>query len=390
MPRREVKTKQPGVYKRHRTTCKATTGSCGCPFVATVYSAREKKLIRKQFDRFGEAVSWRQDAAGAVRVGKLQAPTRETVQEAADALLAGMRDGSIATRSGRPYKPSAIRSYESSLRLYVLKRFGTRRLSEITRLDVQAFADQLTADGASASAVQNRLDPLRVIYRRAIRRGLVAVDPTKDLELRRPRGRRERIATPAEAAALLLALPATERPLWATAFYCGLRLGELRALRWRDVDQDAGVIRVRRAWDDEEGEIDVKSDAGERDVPMPAVLRPLLKRHRLSTGRGDDDLCFGRTAGAVFVKSTVNNRAKAAWKKAKLAGITLHEARHTCASVFIAAGANPKVIQTIMGHATIQMTFDQYGHLMPGGLGEAVAAVDAYLMRSATAGIAQA
>jgi integrase len=63
--------------------------------------------------------------------------------------------------------------------------------------------------------------------------------------------------------------------------------------------------------------------------------------------------------------------------------IGLHEARHTCASVLIASGANPKVIQKVMGHATIGMTFDQYGHLMPGGLDEAAAAANAYLARAA-------
>jgi integrase len=85
----------------------------------------------------------------------------------------------------------------------------------------------------------------------------------------------------------------------------------------------------------------------------------------------------------------VNNRAKAAWKAAneqrdgddKLKPIGLHEARHTCASTFIAANANPKAIQIIMGHATIQMTFDHYGHLFPGGLREAAAAANNYLRR---------
>ena len=62
-----------------------------------------------------------------------------------------------------------------------------------------------------------------------------------------------------------------------------------------------------------------------------------------------------------------------------LESITLHEARHTCASLLIAAGVNAKALSVIMGHATIAMTFDTYGHLMPGGLDEAAAAANAYL-----------
>lgn len=65
----------------------------------------------------------------------------------------------------------------------------------------------------------------------------------------------------------------------------------------------------------------------------------------------------------------------------RLAPITLHEARHTCASILIAAGVNAKALSVIMGHSTIAMTFDTYGHLMPGGLDEAAAAANAYLAR---------
>jgi len=92
------------------------------------------------------------------------------------------------------------------------------------------------------------------------------------------------------------------------------------------------------------------------------------------------------------VPSTVRNRVLAAWEAAnadrdpddQLEPIGLHEARHGCASILIASGANPKVIQKVMGHATIGMTFDQYGHLMPGGLEEAAAAANAYLTRAMT------
>ncbi|MDP9223038.1 MAG: site-specific integrase, partial [Actinomycetota bacterium] len=254
----------------------------------------------------------------------------------------------------------------------------------------QDLADRLTGEGLAASTVQNTLDPLRVIFRRAIRRDVVAVDPTEHLELRRPKGQRDRIATPAEAVALLRALPDFERVLWATAFYTGLRRGELRALRWGDIDLPGRVMHVRRGWDDMEGEQDGKSDAAERDVPILDPLAPELGAHKLRTGGSGDQLVFGLTEEQPFYPSTVRNRVLATWAAAnkkreaddQLEPIGLHEARHTCASVLIASGANPKVIQKVMGHATIGMTFDQYGHLMPGGLDEAAAAANAYLARA--------
>ena len=145
-----------------------------------------------------------------------------TLREAAEAFLAGARDGSIPDRSGRRYKPATLRGYERALRLRVLPVLGDARLSDIARADVQDLADRLTAEGLSASTVQNTLDPLRKIFDRAVRRDLVVVDPTEGLELRRPDGKRDRIASPAEAAALLAALPDAEHALYATAMYAGL------------------------------------------------------------------------------------------------------------------------------------------------------------------------
>jgi integrase len=366
-----------------------------------VYSKRDERKIRKTFASAAAARAWRADALVALNRGRLRAPVPMTLAEAASEFLAGAHEGSIPNRSGDRYKPATLRSYERCLRERILPVLGHQRLAEIARADVQDLADALTAHGLSASTVQNILDPLRVVFRRAINRDIVTVDPTEHLELRRPKGQRDRIAPPAEAASLLAVLPDFERTLWAMAMYAGLRAGELRALRWSDIDLPGSVIHVRRGWDGEEGEQDGKSDAAERDVPILKPLGRELAAHKLRAGGGETALVFGLAAERPFYRSTVNNHAKAAWQaenerraaEAKHGGaepatplvpIGLHESRHTCASTFIAAGSNPKVIQRIMGHATIQMTFDHYGHLFPGGLDEAAEAANAYLERAAS------
>ena len=104
--------------------------------------------------------------------------------------------------------------------------------------------------------------PLRAIYRRAIQRGDAQVNPCAGLNLPAVRGGRDRIADPAEAARLLAALPETERAVWATALYAGLGRGELRALKWENVDLATGVLRVEHGWDDREGQIATKSPLG--------------------------------------------------------------------------------------------------------------------------------
>jgi integrase len=103
--------------------------------------------------------------------------------------------------------------------------------------------------------------PLRAIFRRALARCEVAVNPTTGLELPAIEGSRNRIASPAEAAELLAAQSERDRALWATALYAGLRRGELLGLRWEDVDLNAGVIHVERSWDAKKGVVAPKPGA---------------------------------------------------------------------------------------------------------------------------------
>jgi integrase len=166
--------------------------------------------------------------------------------------------------------------------------------------------------------------------------------------------------------------------VWALAFYGGLRVGELRALRWSHVDFAAGIVRVEAAWDDVEGEQETKTEAGVRTVPLEAELRRELRAHKLATGRGGDDLVFGRTRTDAFVRSTMRARAVKAWKAAKLEPLTPHEGRHCCASYLAAAGVSPKDAQTILGHADVRTTMAVYTHAIPGWETEAAAKLGAY------------
>ena len=373
-----------GIQPRHARRCASRAGgSCSCSpsYQAQVFSPRERKVVRRTFRSLAEARAWRHDSLVALRKGRLRSPTRTTLSEAAEQWLCAAKQGLIRTRSGDPYKPSALRSYEGALQTKLLPALGQRRLSSVTRNSLQELVERLVAEGLAPSSVRNAVLPLRSIYRRALERSEVAENPTLGLSLPAVRGRRERVARPAEAQALIEALAPTDRALWATALYAGLRRGELQALSWDDVELAAGLVRVERSWDPVAGPVEPKSRAGRRRVPLCEGLRRQLVAHRLRQGRAQG-LVFGFTRERAFDPPSAIARAKAAWAKAGLAPIALHECRHTYASFMIAAGVNAKSLSTYMGHASITVTLDRYGHLLPGAEGEAALLLDSYLARA--------
>jgi hypothetical protein len=141
-----------------------------------VFSAREGRKIRRSFPTLAAAKGWRSDALGQVRRGALRAST-VTVRQAAAVWLAGARDGSVRTRSGGAYKPSALRGYEAALEARILPALGGARLADVTRPDLQVLVDRLPGEGLDPSTVRNALMPLRVVYRWALARGEVAGRP---------------------------------------------------------------------------------------------------------------------------------------------------------------------------------------------------------------------
>ena len=377
-----------GIRIRHSRSCSSREhGRCACTpsFEASAYAKRDGKKVRRTFATLTEAKRWRTAMLKRSHDGGLRAPAATTLRDAAEIWLASAERGAIRTRSGDRYKPSALRGYEQALRLRLVPPLGAHKLSEIGRADLQRLVALWQEEGLSASSIRNTVNALRAIYRSSdlLSDGSVAVNPTIGLRLPAVRGRRDRIAPPDEASRLLSVLPASDRALWATALYAGLRAGELGGLDWEHVDLGGGTIRVVRSYDPKAGFVEPKSRAGVRRVPIASVLRELMIENRLLTER-QTGLVFGRTADSPVQLTTIYGRAERSWRSAGLKPIGLHECRHTCASYFIAAGVNAKTLSTFLGHASITVTLDRYGHLFPGSEAEAAVLLDAYLARADT------
>ena len=177
----------------------------------------------------------------------------------------------------------------------------------------------------------------------------------------------------------LAALPVGERALWATAFFAGLRRGELRALRVSDVhgleEGSEAYIDVVRSWDDKEGEIAPKSSAGTRRVPLPKTLQALLVEHVARIKRERRRLHL-RSDREVAVLTELRSRdGRPSMEGRGHPSVTLHECRHGYASFLDAAGISEARADRYLGHAGTTVS-DRYRHRLRGQLTQDATALD--------------
>jgi len=159
--------------------------------------------------------------------------------------------------------------------------------------------------------------------------------------------------------------PGPWRPLIITAIFTGLRCSELRGLTWKHVDLDCRVIRVRQRADFQSRIGPPKSKAGIRDVPLAPMALNTLREWKLACPRTELDLAFPSANGRIHSTSNIH---KQCWRPLQRAlgfrlTYTFHSLRHAAASLFLEQGWSPKKVQTVMGHSSVQVTFDVYGHL---------------------------
>jgi integrase len=365
-----------GIRERHRRGCASARGSaCSCrpTWEASVWSRRDGRKIRKTFATKAAARAWRAQAESEVRRGRLRAPTGTTFAAAASDLLAGMKDGTIRRKGGDPYKATTLRSYRRSLELYLLPEFGRVRLHQITRNDIEDFLVHLQRERnpdpnvkpLDGSSLRNLVMPARVIFRQAVHRGEIAQNPCLGLELPSPGRRERRVAPPAEFRLFLEQLSTFDRALWSVVYYAGLRLGEVLAIQWGDVDLANGTITVATNWDaTERARVPVKTRSGKRRIPMTTALRDHMTEHRASID-GDSFVFAGRT-GRPIAQSTVHRRGRKASEAAGVEWTPPQAGRKTYSSHLRAAGADDKEMVAMMGHASIITTKDIYTQLLPG------------------------
>lgn len=316
-----------------------------------------------------------------------------TVKEAAEVWMKAVANG----RNGRaPAEASTLRQYRQHVDIHIVPELGAVKLSKLTGPRVGDFRDHLLATLSRALA-KKVLTSFKSIVREAQSRGLVVANVAASVSIQAKKETRhgEQVEIPEmdEIRAVLAKLDdlATQknkqhakawrryRALIATAIHTGFRASELRGLPWSSVDLKANTITVsQRA--DEDGKIGPpKSNTSRRTINVPASLVKLLREWKLECP--SRELVFPNWQGQVEALANIHTRG---WKPVQLAAglavprsdkvdgegepvmeakYTFHALRHFHASYMIADGANPKEVQSELGHATITLTYDLYGHL---------------------------
>jgi integrase len=241
--------------------------------------------------------------------------------------------------------------------------FEARTLASITRRDVDAYVEQKMLEGLAARTIDSHLTLLSAICTYAVEQDWLTKNPTVGVERPRPddpdeieEGARH-AHTPAEVAAVLRACSSEfDRALLTTAYYTGMRIGELIALTWADVDLVAGRIAVRRSWS--RGAETTTKSRKRRDVPLPAPVAACLAQLVTFTpyGSASDRVYAQQESGRVLDEGWVRTTFRRAQMGAHVPVYTMHDTRSTFATILWSGGRSIAEIQAYLGHADVRTT----------------------------------
>lgn len=261
-------------------------------------------------------------------------------------------------------KPTTVQDYRIIVRRHFVPFFNRRKLDRITAGDVENFLGWQQRRGLASKTIANHLSLLNSLFSFAVRRGLVRANPVAGVD--RPGAARApdiRYLTLVELEALAACskqdavFGELDAAFIRTAGMTGLRLGELLALRWREVDNASRVVRVRQSYT--RGRFGTpKSRRSVRAVPLGArVLAELVAWRSRTAYTRDDDLVFGHPElGTVLDPSRLRRRVKIAADAAGIRSIRLHDLRHTYGTLMAAAGTPLRTLQEWMGHEDYKTT----------------------------------
>jgi integrase len=279
--------------------------------------------------------------------------------------------------------PRTYHNYKLQIREHIVPAFGTMKLSKLDTPNIQALYSAKLRDGLKPSSVRYIHAVLHRALSKAVDLRLIARNPAASADP--PKVRQDEIMpldTEQTRTFLEAARGQKYEALYVLSLTCGLRMGESLGLKWSDIDLDAGTLRVNRQLQrmrrdgDKPGSLAFSEpkNASRRTIDLPQRALEALRTHRkhqleekLTTiSYADSGLVFATRTGTLLdAQNIVNRHFKPLLKRAGLPPIRWHDLRHTCATLLLGRGVHPKLVQHLLGHASITMTLDRYSHWIP-------------------------
>lgn len=319
----------------------------------------------RTFDRRGDAVRWEAEQKRLLQSGEFVEPTagRMTVAELAEEYRESRR-GQVSVRSWE--------SDESALRVHIVPAFRNLPISAVTSVQIERLLTDLAVTRSVRTAARVRTT-VRGLFAYSVRTRRLPSSPAEKVALPRPDSRTGKVVSiDPFTVDLLLAVVDSQRKtagryadVTLVLGLTGLRMGELRGLRVRDlVSVPYPALMVRRSVPQSGRtgapiERSTTKSGRSRIVPLMEPVIPVVSAW--ARDRADDDLLFPAPAGGYL--HAQNWRRSVRWSQTSL-GRRPHDLRHTAASLWIAAGTDVKTVSSWLGHSSAKLTLDTYGHLM--------------------------
>ena len=323
--------------------------------------------------------------------GEFVEPSNKTFREFKDNWLEKYANGEV--------RPTTLDQYKSLYKNHIMPYLGDKKLSQIGVEDIQGFKSKLQEKGLGGQMVKHNLRLVRQMLNHAVDWGYLVNNPAKKVRYPSlPKGDKqmeENVLEPANVRLFLEHAPEKWKPFFLVAIVGGMRIGELIAMKWGNLDWNRGQYFVRETWHrPKKGRPAYLDEPKTVSSIAPVDLTPIcldaVKVHqsrqaaeKLKAGEKyqDQDLIFATVTGGLLHDINIVQRVfKPALKGAGLrTAMRFHDLRHTTASLLIDQGESPKYVQKQLRHASIDITFDRYGHLFPDTNKEAAKRLDAAL-----------
>jgi integrase len=296
--------------------------------------------------------------------------------------------------------PATTHRYRRAAETHIIPAMGAAKIARLTTIALQDFYRTLQGAGLTPEGVRMVHKVVHGALKQAVDWQYLPRNPSDGVSVPRATRREMAVWTTEHVARFLAATD--DNPQWAAfyrvAIHTGMRRGELLALRWSDIDLDRGFATVRRTMtEDESGKPVIgttsKTDTSRRTIALGASCTDALRHHkakqserRLLLGAGwvtsDGDLVFDRGEGGALHPDSVDTMFRRTVVRLGLPRIRVHDLRHTMATLALAEGLHPKVVQERLGHSSIAMTLDRYSHISTELQRDGAARLDAVIERA--------